>query len=142
MFMQKSRTNMQVGQKIKRIRELRNFTQEYLASRLNITQESYSKIEANKTNVSTQRLEQIAKILEVNIVDLMTFDDKFVFNNFNNAVNAIQTSPNENGKVIFFNQAESERLLYERLIEELKKQVERLEKDNDFLKSLLKHEPK
>jgi transcriptional regulator with XRE-family HTH domain len=137
--MQKSRTNMQVGQKIKKIRELRNFTQEYLATRLNISQESYSKIEANKTKVSTERLEQIATILEVSIFELMTFDDKYVFNNYNNAVNAIQTSAKENAKVIFFNQAESEKQLYERLIEELKKQVERLEKENDFLKDLLKN---
>lgn len=137
--MQKSRTNMQVGQKIKKIRELRNFTQEYLATRLNISQESYSKIEANKTKVSTERLEQIATILEVSIFELMTFDDKYVFNNYNNAVNAIQTSTKENSKVIFFNQAESEKQLYERLIEELKKQVERLEKENDFLKDLLKN---
>ena len=138
--MQKSRTNMQVGQKIKRIRELRNFTQEYLASRLNITQESYSKIEANKTNVSTQRLEQIAGILEVSVFDLMAFDEKYIFNNYNNAGNAVQSiSPKENAKVIFFNQSESEKQLYERLIEELKKQIERLEKENDFLKEMLKN---
>ncbi|MDR0802540.1 MAG: helix-turn-helix domain-containing protein, partial [Fluviicola sp.] len=36
---------MHVGQKIKKLRELKNFTQEYMANRLEMTQPSYSKIE-------------------------------------------------------------------------------------------------
>ena len=39
-----------IGQKVKELREKRNYTQEYMAEQLGITQGSYSKIEQNKSN--------------------------------------------------------------------------------------------
>ncbi len=57
--------------KIKRLRELRNYTQEYMAGRLGISQRGYSKIESGKSTLSVQRLRQIAEALECNPADLM-----------------------------------------------------------------------
>jgi len=58
-----------VGQRIRKIREARDFTQDNLAFELGITKSAYSKIEREQSNVSVKRLEQIAKVLEVDIAD-------------------------------------------------------------------------
>ncbi|MBX7262842.1 MAG: helix-turn-helix domain-containing protein, partial [Chitinophagaceae bacterium] len=51
-----------VGNKIKIIREIKNYTQEYMASELNISQNAYSRIELNKTKLTTALAEKIADI--------------------------------------------------------------------------------
>lgn len=58
-----------IGQKIRKIRASRELTQDNLAYELGITKSAYSKIERGETNVSINRLTEIAKILEVDIVD-------------------------------------------------------------------------
>lgn len=58
-----------IGQKIRRVRTSRELTQDNLAYELGITKSAYSKIERGETNVSINRLTDIAKILEVDIID-------------------------------------------------------------------------
>ena len=127
---------MHVGQKIKRLRELRNYTQEYIATQIGITQESYSKIEANKTNLSTQRLEQIASILEVNTADLINFDDKIIFNTYNNTLTSHEHSNQNANQGIITIQSEREKDLYERIIEQQKQEIASLKSEIDFLRSM------
>jgi transcriptional regulator with XRE-family HTH domain len=57
---------------IRKIREYRNYTQEYLAMKLGISQNAYSKIELAYTRITVERLIHIAQILEVDSVDLLT----------------------------------------------------------------------
>jgi transcriptional regulator with XRE-family HTH domain len=121
---------MEIGNKIKKVRELRNFTQEYVAQKLGITQESYSRIEANRAALTLQRLDKISEVLEVSVFELMSFDEKNVFFNSSETQN--------NTSIGVFQESQSEKKLYERLIEELKKQLERVQQDNDFLKELVK----
>ncbi len=40
-----------IGEKIKKIRELKNYTQEYMAAQIGITQAGYSKIERGESDV-------------------------------------------------------------------------------------------
>lgn len=56
-----------VSKNIRKIREYRNYTQEYLALKLGITQNAYSKIELSYTKITLDRLFQIAHILEVDV---------------------------------------------------------------------------
>lgn len=63
-----------VGKKIKFYRNQKGFTQEEMAEKLNISFQSYSKIERNITDVNISRLFQRAKILNVSIKDF--FDQK------------------------------------------------------------------
>jgi transcriptional regulator with XRE-family HTH domain len=56
---------------IRRIREGKGYTQEYLAMKLGISQNAYSKIELGYTKITLERLFQIAKIIEVEVVTLM-----------------------------------------------------------------------
>lgn len=59
---------------IKKVRELRNLTREQLASDLNMSLSGYAKIERGETEITINRLHQIAEILEVSISALLNFD--------------------------------------------------------------------
>ena len=60
---------------IRRIREFKNYTQDYLAAKLHISQNAYSKIELGYSNITLTRLIAIAEILEVDLVDLINAGD-------------------------------------------------------------------
>ena len=53
-----------VAENIRKVREYRNYTQEYLAAKLCISQNAYSKIELGYTKITVDRLLHIAEILE------------------------------------------------------------------------------
>ncbi|MGY3052483.1 transcriptional regulator with XRE-family HTH domain [Pedobacter sp. UYEF25] len=59
---------------IRKIREYRNYTQDYLASKLSISQNAYSKIELGYSNITLNRLFEITQILEVDLVDFICSD--------------------------------------------------------------------
>jgi len=61
---------------IRRIREFRDYTQDYLAAKLNISQNAYSKIELGYSSITVARLIQIAEILEVDLVALISIDSE------------------------------------------------------------------
>lgn len=75
---------MSVGLKIKQLRELRNYTQQYMADRLNMSLAGYGKIERDSTDIGLKRLNQIAEILETTIPQILSFDSNQVFNQYNN----------------------------------------------------------
>ena len=60
------------GQKLRLFREFRNYSQEYVAEKLGITQTAYSRIENNQTKVTADRLSQLADILNVPISELLS----------------------------------------------------------------------
>lgn len=68
-----------VGQKIRKIRELRNFSRQYLANQLEISINTYGKIERNELDVTLGRLSKISKILNVNLTTLIDFDEDKLF---------------------------------------------------------------
>lgn len=93
---------MSIGNKIKKIREFKNLTQEHLALKLGISQSNYARIEKEEVNISDERLSQIAEILEVTKENITNLDENIFFNitnsqNFaainNCIVNNYQISP-------------------------------------------------
>lgn len=73
-----------LGNKIKKLRELRNYSQEYMAENLGLSQSAYSKLETDQTELSYNRLNKIAELLQVSISDIENFDEKVIFNITNN----------------------------------------------------------
>lgn len=110
--------SMLLGNKIKKVRELKNFTQEYVAEQLGMSQSGYSKLEAGETDVSFSRIEQVATVLGLTINDLLNFDEKVVFNISNN-----NTERGANGIVYNQGLSEVEKKLYDEKIEQLEKEV-------------------
>ena len=74
---------MSIGKRIKKLRELRNYTQTYMSVELEISVSAYSKIERDETEMSLKRLEQISKILNVSVNGIMQFDEKVLIENAN-----------------------------------------------------------
>jgi transcriptional regulator with XRE-family HTH domain len=60
---------------IRKIRAQKNYTQDYLAAKLSISQNAYSKIELGYSKLTLNRLFEIASILEVDAVQLINLDD-------------------------------------------------------------------
>ena len=64
-----------IAANIRHKREFRNYTQEYLALKLNISQNAYSKIELGYTKITVERLFQIADILEFDVTELLGMEE-------------------------------------------------------------------
>lgn len=60
---------------IRNIRDVKGYSQEYLANELGIGQAAYSKIESGVTDITLSRLYKIAELLEVSVYDLIPTDD-------------------------------------------------------------------
>jgi transcriptional regulator with XRE-family HTH domain len=112
-------------QKLKNLRELKNFTQEYMAQQLGLTTRAYSKIESGETQLTINRLNEISAILGVDPIEALGFDHQNIFNNCkqegNN--NTIGTSTYQ---------------MPEKLIEQYEKRIQQLESEVIFLRALVK----
>lgn len=64
--------NSRVCAKIKLLRLEKNFTQDYLADQLNISQSYYARFENGKKEMSIKMLFEILEILEVDIVSFVS----------------------------------------------------------------------
>jgi len=118
---QERQHTMEIGMKVKRIREFRNYSQEYMAEHLGISQVSYSRIENGQTKLDIQRMEQIANILEVDPMLLFNFDENLVLNN-------CTVSQGLNNNTYYnYSLAETER-------NALLQHIQKLEKENEELK--------
>jgi transcriptional regulator with XRE-family HTH domain len=69
-------TTRAVATKIRKIREHKNYTQYYLAVKLGITQNAYSKMELGYSNITIERVARIAGLLEVDLLDLINTDNR------------------------------------------------------------------
>ncbi len=79
------------------MREARNWSQEEMATKLNMSTNGYAKIERGETKASIPKLEQISEILEMELMELLSFGEKQVLcligeNNSNNGCNIIGSS--------------------------------------------------
>lgn len=70
----KNKTNKSVGKNIRTIRHQRNWSQEDVANQLGISIPAFSKIETGVTDINLSRLEQIANIYGISVVNLLAPD--------------------------------------------------------------------
>lgn len=69
---------MESSEKIKIMREMNQWTQEEVAEKLGMSTTGYAKIERGQTNVSVEKLKQIAQIFNLNVAQLLDDDERFV----------------------------------------------------------------
>lgn len=69
----------QVSQNIRTLRKLKNLKQEAMAVDLKLSPHAYANIEQGKTDIQLSRLEQIAKVLGVEITDLFSGEKEWGF---------------------------------------------------------------
>src|SRR5882724_5857433 len=63
-----------LGQKIRKIREIKGFSQQYVARKLRISQEYYSYLENKKKEIPDVYLRKIAALFDVSLDFIKTFD--------------------------------------------------------------------
>ena len=64
-----------VANNIRKVREFRNYTQDYVARKIGISQNAYSKLELGFHRLSLERLFQIADVLEIECTALLQHDN-------------------------------------------------------------------
>ncbi len=70
----KKKTNKSAGKNIRTLRHEHGWSQEDVANRLGISIPAFSKIETGVTDINLSRLEQIANIFEVSVVNLLSLE--------------------------------------------------------------------
>jgi transcriptional regulator with XRE-family HTH domain len=70
----KKKSNKSAGKNIRVLRHERGWSQEDVANRLGISIPAFSKIETGVTDINLSRLEQIANIFEVSVVNLLSLE--------------------------------------------------------------------
>lgn len=83
---------MNIGNRLRKLRELRNYTQSYMSIQLEISLSAYSKIERDETEISLKRLQQIAEILNISVNGILHFDEQVLFENAKSTINSKNVS--------------------------------------------------
>jgi len=104
---------MTLGEKLKKARINKNFTQEYLAEMLNVSQKTYSNFENDKSKPGFSQVEEMATVLDMSVLDFLSGDNV-----------TINSTNGDHSGFIYQNQL-PEKLIeqYEERIKELKEQV-------------------
>lgn len=118
---------MNIGEKIREVREARHFSQEAVAKAVGLSVTSYAKIERNEVEITVNRLEQIADTLKVKIWAF--------FSPESNVLIVGDVGNNQSGQIGFYQSYSGnfnpEREAYLAHIASLQKQVNTLEKQLD-----------
>jgi transcriptional regulator with XRE-family HTH domain len=126
---QEPNTTYRIAEKIRKLREIKGYKQETMAKRMGLTTNGYGKIERGESSITLDRLEQIAQVLEVSTLDILQFDDNFVYN--------ITTMNNSatNGIVNNYSLSEAERTLLMKQIEAMQRLIDN---QNKLIESLVR----
>ena len=68
--------------KVRMLREGIGYSQEYVANKLEISQQAYSKLEKNPDSATLERLKQLSEVLGVSINSIVGDEDMFIQQNF------------------------------------------------------------
>ena len=118
-----------IASNIKRIREEKGYSQEYMATQLNTTQATYARMESQKTKFKIDWLQPIADILDT---DASAFLDssKLTIQNQTNNEGSYGNGYIEN---LHLENKESTK----KIIQTLEDKVQHLKSENEFLRSML-----
>lgn len=112
---------MRTHEKIRKLREAKSLTQEYMAHELNISPKTYSRVENGESPLKVEHLLKISELLEVSIEDLVSTDPVSVYIGTNSNKNQGATvNGYQSGTINNYGSSSEE-------IEEMKKQIARLE---------------
>jgi transcriptional regulator with XRE-family HTH domain len=116
-----------IGFSIKRMRQQKGYSQEFMAAKLDVTQASYARIESQQIKLSVDRLQQIAEVLET---DIATFFDstRLTIQNQTNNEGAYGNGYIENLHI-------ENKETTQKLIQTLEKEIDYLKKEIEFLRS-------
>lgn len=117
-----------IGTRIKRLRESKNWTQEFMATQLKISQNSYSRIESENVKLSTERLKEIADIFQVP-AELILSNEAPNFSVNNSTVDKYYAFIN--------NLQEDQKEIFQKSIQILEEQLKHYQQENKRLMALV-----
>ncbi len=121
---------MELHEKIRFFRHAKGLTQEQMAEKLDITPVAYSNIERGKSGILMERLEEIAKVIEVDLLELLSLGEKNVIilhtdaTNSSNSFNSFLQNVNFSDKTNL-------------ILEQKDKELELLKQQNADLKEMI-----
>jgi len=121
-----SRIMNNIGLTIRKLREQKGFSQDFVAEKLGINQSTYGKLERDVSNITLSRLFKIANVLDEDIATLLDIGKKNIFNSQSNQGNGYVETINNDHNAMF---AEL-KLAYEKMLAVKDEQIK-------LLKSLL-----
>ena len=103
---------MNIGENIKNLRELKNYSQSAMAKMLEVSQKTYSNIEMSGNKITVELIEKIAKILNVSFNKVLELNAEAILNNTNQTggISQLNAAPSTN------NLGEKNFEIYEKLI--------------------------
>lgn len=122
---------MKIGDKLKRIRDIKGLKQEEVAALLKITPQAYSKVERNETKLDTERLEELAKIFKMTVEEIQQFDEKNLF------VNNLQESKDSLTINNINNYYSNDQNMIDSLLQQHKEMIAILKEEIQFLRQQL-----
>ena len=72
---------MKVHEKIRTLREAKNWSQDEMAKRLNMSVNGYAKIERGETQAYIAKLEKIAKVFDMDLIELIPQNGHHIYMN-------------------------------------------------------------
>lgn len=112
-----------IGENIRKIRELKNLTQDYMSTTLGVSQKTYSNIENAGNDISYARILKIADILEVNVTKVLELNTEVFLSN-----NSQQGGISQLNNAASYNYIDKEQVkLYQNLLAEKDKIIALLE---------------
>lgn len=134
---------MKINEKIRTLREMNNLTQEDMADQLSMSTNGYANIERGESRIHTDKLEKIADVLGMEVVELMSFGEKNTIyynidgeNNVNSGLNIIGRI-DDHELLLEVSQLKTQLAHYKELTEFQKQELQSLK---DIIELLKKHQ--
>jgi len=109
---------IKINENIKKIRVNKGYIQHYMAEKLGLSLSAYSNIESGKADVNLTRLAEIAKIFDMTLIELITYNNEAALTGSNFA----------------FDSDGAMKELYEHIIEQNKEYIDSLKLSIDDLR--------
>ena len=123
-------------QNIKKIRESKGISQEYMAMELGISQSTYTKVERGEVNLYVDRLLKIAKVLDVGLSKIFDENAAKIFN-----VNSNDSSSNTNQVQVVENLYNDNKDVLNKLQNVLEEENKHLKEEIAFLRRMVEQRP-
>ena len=120
---------MLLGKTIKKIRETRELTQEFMAYEMGISQSSYAKIESNQVRLDLIKVSLISKIFNLSIVDQITYYEE------RTKIQSLTRKTENISVAADLESPENQIKIFHSLINQLNERVNELQKEIQILKN-------
>jgi len=124
---------MQIHDRIKFLRQMKGWTQEEMAHRLDMSVSGYGGIERGEIDAPLSKLEKIASVFEMNLAELFNLNAKNYFHVGNNNTLTNLSQINSLDSTVLQHELEKSHLL----LEQQAKEIELLRQRNIDLKTII-----